>query len=507
MRLQRSLNTKRNIIAGEIDKAVGIICPFIVRTLIIKLIGEEYLGLTSYYYSILQMLNMVEMGFGTALVYSMYGPIARNESSNINALVLFYKKIYRIMGAVVLALGLAFIPFIRMTIKGDVPSDINIHILYLVYLLNAAVQYFVFPERKALLTAHQRDDVSGLFHAVTQFILYVLQALFVVLSRNYYLYALMLPLLSLIDSIAIGIKAGRMYPQYKGEGTPDETIMANIKKQTAGLLIRKIATLSRNSLDAFFITFYLGLRMSAVYANYYYIMDSIVMIIAVVKTSMAGGVGNSIALETKEKNLSDMNRINFLFMWISGWCGVCLLCLYRPFMLVWVGEDMTLGLGISVMFALYFYILKMSDIRTLYSESAGIWWQARYISILEGAANLILNIVLTAFMGLYGIILATMISYFIFNFIGGARILYRVFFTDGKLSEYFASHIKYLLVFLIACAVTFIPCSLLPLTGFPLLIVTAAICVVLPNLVYFLFLHKDKQAGEAFALARRLVKR
>ena len=507
MRLERSLNTKRNIIAGEIDKIVGIICPFIVRTLIIKIIGIDYLGLTSHYYSILQMLNLVEMGFGTALVYSMYAPIAQNRDDAINALIQFYKKIYRILGLIVILLGIAFTPFLRMTIKGDVPSDINIHYLYLIYLLNAVVQYYVFPERKALLSAFQKDSVTSIYHAVTQLFMYILQAVFVVFSKDYYLYALMLPVSSLIYSIIVGLKVGRMYPQYKGKGKISGEELAGIKKQTIGLLIRKIAMLSRNSFDAFFVSLFLGLHMSAIYANYYYIMDSVIVLLAVVKTSMAGGVGNSVAMETKEKNLADMNKINFLFMWLSGWCGVCLLCLYRPFMLLWVGKEMTLGFGITVMFALYFYILKMSDIRTLYSEAAGIWWQARYISVLEGITNLVLNIILTSFMGLYGIILATMISYLVFNFGGGAFILFGAYFSNGRLSSYMLSHLKYLIVFIIASAVTYSASYLVPYDGILGLLITGLLCLVIPNIVYFVVMRKDENFTHGIELIKRLVKR
>ena len=100
MRLNRFENTKRNIVVGEIDKVFGILLPFIVRTMIIHIIGAEYLGLTGLFYSIVQMLNLTEMGFGTAIVYSMYKPIAENDEKTIHALLAFYSKIYRLVGIV-----------------------------------------------------------------------------------------------------------------------------------------------------------------------------------------------------------------------------------------------------------------------------------------------------------------------------------------------------------------------------------------------------------------------
>ena len=87
MKLERTANTKRNIIVGEIDKIIGILLPFVVRTMIINLMAVEYLGLTSLFYSIVQMLNLVELGFGTAIIYSMYKPIAENDIKKINALL------------------------------------------------------------------------------------------------------------------------------------------------------------------------------------------------------------------------------------------------------------------------------------------------------------------------------------------------------------------------------------------------------------------------------------
>ena len=217
---------------------------------------------------------------------------------------------------------------------------------------------------------------------------------------------------------------------------------------------------------------------------------------------MAGGVGNAIAMEKQSKNLHDMSVIDFLFMWIGGWCSICLLCLYEPFMKIWVGEKMMLGMPIALMFSVYFYILKMSDIRTLYSEAVGLWWQARYISIMEALANLILNWVLIRFMGLYGIILATLISYFIFHFLGGAYILFKHYFTDGGMVQYLISHGRYMVITFGIGALTFYVCHLINFEGIQGLITKGLICAVLPNVVYFLLYFKTKNFSEAMRLLK-----
>lgn len=506
MRYHRSENTKRNIVIGMMDKLTGTLLPFVVRTMILHKIGAEYLGLTGLFYSILQALNLAEMGFGTAIVYHMYQPIAQNDTEMINALVSFYRKVYRVVGIMVAVMGLSVMPFLPMLIRGAVPSDIRIHALYLIYLVNACINFFVFPERKALLTAHQREDIGGRIHIVTQFGMYMAQGVSVCLTGNYYLYAVMMPVSSLVYSLWCARRAKKQYPEYLGGGKLEPWQDKEIRLQVAGLTIRKLAVMSRNALDSIFISAFLGLEVTAVYGNYYYLMDSVVMILAVIRTAMAGGVGNSIALDSREKNLRTMGQINFLFLWISGWCAVCLLCLYQPFMQIWVGEGMMLPFRIAVFFAVYFYVLKMGDIRTLYAEAAGIWWQARHISVAEAGANLLLNWLFVRSMGLSGIILATMVSYIVFNFIGGAVILFRYYF-EGGFWAYLASQGRYAAVTGVVAVFTYTAVSRVAVGGVLGFALQAAVCAVLPNMFYFLVYRKTKDFQDSRHFMEVLLRR
>ena len=76
MKLDRTNNAFRNMAFGMVNKIVTLFLPFIIRTVLIKTIGMEYAGLNSLFSSILQVLNLSELGFSSAVVYSMYRPIA-----------------------------------------------------------------------------------------------------------------------------------------------------------------------------------------------------------------------------------------------------------------------------------------------------------------------------------------------------------------------------------------------------------------------------------------------
>ena len=93
MRLSRTKNALRNIFYGSINRTINIILPFISRTVILYLMGTQYLGLSSLFTSILSFLSLTELGIGSAMIYSMYKPIAENDTATIRALLNLYKKI------------------------------------------------------------------------------------------------------------------------------------------------------------------------------------------------------------------------------------------------------------------------------------------------------------------------------------------------------------------------------------------------------------------------------
>lgn len=128
-RIERKKNATRNIIFGVILKAYQIVVPFLMRTAMIYFMGVQYLGLNSLFTSILQVLNLAELGAGSAMIYSMYQPIASDDKKKICALMRLYKFYYRTIGCVIAFLGLLLLPFIPHLVKSDLPDNLNIYVL------------------------------------------------------------------------------------------------------------------------------------------------------------------------------------------------------------------------------------------------------------------------------------------------------------------------------------------------------------------------------------------
>ena len=171
----KTKNSSRNLVFGICLKVYQLLVPFLIRTIIIKILGIEYAGLNSLFTSILQVLNIAELGVGTALVFSMYKPIVEHDDKKICALMQLYKIYYRVIGLVILAIGLCITPFLSKLIKGDVPPDINIYVLYFLNLGATVLSYWLFAYKNSLFQAHQRNDVVSKVTILTNTVMYVLQ--------------------------------------------------------------------------------------------------------------------------------------------------------------------------------------------------------------------------------------------------------------------------------------------------------------------------------------------
>ena len=497
MKLERTKNTARNAAYGYLSRLILMIFPFLTRGLFIRLLGSEYLGLNGLFSSILTVLNMSELGFSSAIVVHMYRAIAADDGKTINALLNYYRKIYHIVGTVILCAGCAVIPFLPRLIRGSYPADINLTAVYLVFLLDTVLSYFLFAHYNSLLSAFQRDDLITKVNLLVKLLMYALQIGILLVIRNFYVYLFIMPLCTVVRNLITYFAARYTFPEYVPAGKLSQSTTEDIGTMVKGTMIGRVAGTFRNSFDSVFVSMFLGLTATAIYGNYYYIMDTISCLLLILISAATGGAGNSVALESQEKNHQDMLCMNFLYMWATGWCAICMTCLYQPFMKLWAGEQMLLPVSTMVLFCVYLYVLKIGDVLSLYTGANGLYWECRFVAIAEAVGNITLNYFLGKYFGIAGILWATILTMLGINILWGSHVPFRHYFTHFSANQYILWHLKRGVVTLAVGAVTYWVCSFVTLSGIPGLIVTGLICVVLPNLLFFLIYRKTPSYQEA----------
>lgn len=506
MKLNRTKNATKNIIFGTILKLYQIIIPFIMRTAMIYWLGVEYLGLNSLFTSVLQVLNLVELGIGSAMVYSMYKPIAKDDEVEICALMKLYKIYYRIIGLVILVLGMILCPFIPHLIKSDVPADMNVYVLYILNLLATVFSYWLFSYKNCLLSAHQRTDVTSKITIIINTIMYVAQFLLLFIFRNYYFYVIALLLGQITINIATAFVVDKMYPNYQAKGNLPKEEIKEINKRVKDLFTAKIGGVIVNSVDTIVISAFLGLSTLAVYENYFYILKALIAIVAVIFSSCTAGIGNSIIMESKEKNFRDFNKFTFIIFWLAGLFSCCLIGLYQNFMILWVGKDLLLDFPCVICLVIYFFVYEINAVLLLYKDAAGIWHKDRFRPLVTALTNLILNLILVNVIGLYGVLLSTVLSSIIIGLPWLIQNLFTEIFKENP-KKYLIKILKYTILTIITCVITYWACNLVNGNTFYTLIIKAIICVSIPNVFYTITCYRSSEMQEAISLIKKIMKR
>ena len=211
MKIQRTKNAARNILFDGLLKLVNMVVPFIMRSVMLNFLGIEYLGLNGLFRSILSFLNLAELGVGSAMVFSMYKPIAEDNTEEICALLRLYRTFYRIIGLFIAVVGLAITPFLRNLISGDLPADMNLYILYFINLGYTVLSYWLFAYKSSLLNAHQRTDVISKVSLCIHVAEYALKFLSLIVFRNYYIYLTIQLLAQIAINVLTAVRVTKMF--------------------------------------------------------------------------------------------------------------------------------------------------------------------------------------------------------------------------------------------------------------------------------------------------------
>jgi O-antigen/teichoic acid export membrane protein len=477
----------RNISAGLINKVLIIILAFIIRTVMLYSLGSEYLGLNGLFTSVLSVLNMAELGVGSALVFTMYKPAAENDISKLAALLSVYKRIYILIGLFVFIIGILLLPFMPYLIKGSCPDDINIYVLYFIYLINTVISYLFFAYKKALLIAYQRNDIISLTNSIVLIILYVIQAVILLGFRSYYWYVIFLPIMTLVENALCAIVVGHLYPGINCEGDISKQEKKEILKHVKAIALQKICSASRNSFDSIVVSMYIGLTTIAMYNNYFYIMNSVHIFLYQIPDSIRSTVGNSVSIESIEKNYKDFETMTYIYTWLNSICTICLFCLFQPFMILWAGEDMIFPVHTMAMFCIYSFAISLGDMCALYKDAAGLWWHGRFRTILEAILNLLLNFVLGYFWGVDGILMATILTVVFMGLGYGGYIVFHYYFRGKKYINYIFLQIKCCCATIVATTITYNFCNMSNTQGIISLIIRLVICLVIGVPILWLF--------------------
>ena len=499
----RTKNTVRNIVTGLVNQAVSIVLPFVNRTIILWSLGAEFTGLSGLFSSILSVLGLAELGFNTAIVYSLYKPMSEHDEKKVCEIVSVFRRVYAIIGTVVFGLGMAIMPFLKYLIHGSYPSEINLYLVYFLYLINSVISYYMFAYKECLLIADQRQDMAQNVRTIINIVRYAVQFIVLILFHSFYYYLIVAIIGTIATNLGIQCITVKKYPYFR-RVKQKQHIPEELVTQVKGLMVNKICDTFRNSFDSLIISSFIGLTATTIYGNYYYIYSAVYGIMLTICNAMSASVGNSIIEKTERQNYEDLLTFSALFAVIMGICTALLATLYQPFMKLWAGEKLLLPTSDMLLFCVYFYAINMNNIRNQYISGTGIWWKLKASYIVEAAANLLLNIVLGKCLGITGVLLATIITIFLFNYLQRNAILFKDYFKNSSYMKYLLEEFYFAIFAVFAVGASYAACEYIKLSSIGGFVLKGGISLFISGVILIIGLLLSKRRHAAIGFLKQI---
>lgn len=490
-RMENALNNaKTGLIVQVIKKIVG----FIVRTIFIKVLNSEYLGINSLFTNVLMILSFAELGIGTAIIFNMYKPIAEENQEKIKSLMKLYEKSYNIIGITIFILGLAVIPFMNYIAKDVQEVHENIVLIYILFLINTSLSYF-FIYKKSVITAYQQESVVNKINSYIYILKSILEIIFLITTKNYIIYLVIQIVITIFTNITISRKAEKIFPylkEKKYEPISHEE-KKNIFLEVKSLVVYKIGVAISDGIDNILISILLNVNLVGLCSNYILVITSVKeLLLKILNDGLMASIGNLKYTGTKKQKKDVLYQLTFISFWIYDICAIAFILLLNPFIEIWLGHEYVLERGISIALAVNFFICGIRTPCYTYRMASGLFKKGTCSPYIESIVNIVLSIILCKKTELIGIFIASSIAQLLsYSWID--PYLIHKYELKHSLKEYVKKCSGYVLSFIFALTSCLLVSKFLKTTIILEFIIKILIVIIIPSLINIIMFYKQEE--------------
>lgn len=487
----RTNNSIINSTTSITAQVLTVLMDFVVKTIFIRVLGSEYLGINGLFANIITLLSLADLGIGIAIPYSLYKPLADKNEKRIKALMKYYSKLYNIIGVTVLAIGLSLTPFLDFLIK-DQPNIEKINLIYMLFVTHSALSY-IFVYKRFLIESDQKGYIVSKITFSCTFLLNIVRVVVLLVTRNFILYLSCSIVFVIIQNLWYSHKANQLYPYIKEK--TDDTIskeeLKEINKNISALFIYKVGSVVANGTDNIIISKFIGLISVGLYSNYMLITNSLNNVILQIFNAITASVGNLVATNNS-RSKTIFEKLYFFNFYIYSLCSICLFVLINPFINLWVGSEFLLGFNVACLLALNFYMAGIGSAINSFRTAYGLFHKAKYRPIIMVLMNIVISLILVKPLGVSGVIIGTIVSRLLTTTWIDPYVVYKFGFMSNPIT-YYKKYIYYLLVFIISSIFINFIVSYIVVTNIISWILLFIVTFIIYNIIIILLFNKSSE--------------
>lgn len=514
MAKSRTANTFYNFVTSIGGQFLTIILQFVVRTVFINTLGKSYLGISGLFSNILQMLSLAELGVGSAILFKLYDPLSKGDKKRIILLLKIYKRVYKIIGVIIVIVGLCLIPFLRNIISDYDKLDalgINAILIYILYLLKTAVSYFFLAYKSAIVKADQKEYKLNIVMYIVTFISSLAQILVLYMFNSFEIYVVVLILTVIFQNYLNARIAKKLYPYIddKNDDKISKSEMINLFKDCGAIFLYKINSVVLKATDNIIISMYLGTEIVGLYSNYYILYSTIDIIFGKVFESAKHSLGNLHTGKNIKHEYTIFKTINFIAVILGSTAGIGIACVSNNFINAWIGNEWVIAQPFSILMGVEIFGLAYRQYLSKYRSAMGLFQQAKYRPVFGMVINLVLSLILVNSMGISGVLVGTIVADWMTIMWYDPYIIHKFGLkNEFSIKKYYIKNLFYIIVAIFVGFVCYNLSNINFVSNKWLLVMihSLIICIIVP-FSYFMCYTRTEEMIEIRKIVNKVIKR
>lgn len=412
----------KNSSVGLISQAATMLFTFVTRSLFIKYIGVELLGLNSTFSSVLTALSLAELGFQSAIVYNLYKPLHDNNIEEVNSIMNILKLIYRGVGVFFIVAVLLLTPFLKFIVTG-IEITTTVYVYFWLQALASVCTYFL-AYKRAILYADQKEYISKIIDLTFSIVLNILQCVALIKFKSYTGYLVLKVVQTYVSNLAIHFYCTKHY-SYLHKTALDKSKLMKILRDVRDIFASRIASFIYGSTDNLIISAFVSTISVGFFVNYTTITTSLKTLTNSALSPVIPILGNHLL---DERDTNKREKVFFLDTYVRYFITLMIVIptgiLIDDFITWWVGKEMVLSSSIVILLCTDFYIHLVHSASVDFINSAGLFKSDKYIETLGAICNVVTSLIFVQYFGIEGVLIGTVASQVVF-WIGRSIIVYR----------------------------------------------------------------------------------
>lgn len=519
--MTRAQNSFFNFISSVGASILMIVLNFITRAVFIRVLDVSYQGLEGLFSSILSVLSLTELGFGSAITFKLYRPIEEDDRPRLRVLMKLYRQVYFVIGCVIAALGLALIPFLPKLVKNYgrlAELHLNGGLIFLIYLANSVSSYWFFAYKNAFVGATQKSYVLTVSGYLVSLANSVTQICVLIFTRDFVLYIAVQVVFTILRNILYAVICDRRHPYLK-EKTTERVSREELKgffSDCSALLLYRIANVALDGSDNIVLSTMLGLESNGLYYSYLTVKTSIRTLLNSFFNSLQASLGSLYTTGNLDWSRLMFRVVNLATVCLYGVFSIGIAVLLDDFVAIVWGPDMvvtswtaagrTVATPLALFIGIEFYVTGRAYFLSTFRTAMGLFRQMRFRPVINVTVNLAVSVLMVPRMGIAGCVVGTIAAYLSSNLLFDPPLIYKKV-LGLPLRRYFLTNLAYDAVTAGALAASWWLCSLIALEGWLGFFVHGCVCVGVTGGIFLLCYCRTEELRYILQAGKQLLRR